>query len=88
MEIPYYPGCSLESTAKEYQMSTKAICKELGIELVELEDWNCCGATAYSQIDEILADTLSARNLAIAEKENLDIVAPCSACYKNLYFTG
>jgi heterodisulfide reductase subunit B len=58
------------------------------VELKELEDWNCCGATAYFHVDELLAYTLSARNLAMAEKEGLDLVAPCSACYKNSYFTN
>jgi heterodisulfide reductase subunit B len=58
------------------------------VELKELEDWNCCGATTYFHVDELLAYTLCARNLAMAEKENLDLVAPCSACYKNSYFTN
>jgi heterodisulfide reductase subunit B len=53
-----------------------------------LDDWNCCGATTYSYIDELLANTLVARNLALAEKEGLDFVAPCSACYKNAYFAN
>jgi heterodisulfide reductase subunit B len=54
----------------------------------ETRDWNCCGATTYFYIDELLAYTLCARNLAIAEKTGLDVVAPCSACYKNMYFTS
>jgi heterodisulfide reductase subunit B len=58
------------------------------VELKELEDWNCCGATTYFHVDELLAYTLAARNLAMAEKEGLDLVAPCSACYKNSYFTN
>jgi len=58
------------------------------VELQELDDWNCCGATAYFHVDELLAYTLSARNLAMAEKEGLDVVAPCAACYKNMYFTN
>jgi heterodisulfide reductase subunit B len=57
------------------------------VELQELEDWNCCGATAYFHVDELLAYTLTARNLAMAEKDGLDLVAPCSACYKNAFFT-
>ena len=57
--------------------------------LVEVEDWNCCGATAYSHVDELLAQVLSARNLALAEKEErFDLVAPCSGCFKNLYFAN
>ena len=69
-------------------MSALETTKKLGVALKELEDWNCCGATTYFYIDELLAYTLSARNLAIAEKTGLDVVAPCSACYKNMYFTA
>ncbi|HSG42116.1 MAG TPA: CoB--CoM heterodisulfide reductase iron-sulfur subunit B family protein [Anaerolineales bacterium] len=88
-QYAYYPGCSLESLAKNYDSSAKDVANYLGLELKELEDWNCCGATAYFPVDEILAHTLVARNLAIAEKTGLtDFVAPCSACFKNAYFTN
>ena len=87
-QYAYFPGCSLEKIALSYNQSTKETTKKLGIELKELEDWNCCGATAYSHVDEILAYTLCARNIAMAEKENLDLVTPCSACYKNTFFTN
>jgi heterodisulfide reductase subunit B len=68
-------------------MSTLETSKKLDIELKELEDWNCCGATAYFHIDEIMAYALSSRNLAMAEAEHLDLVTPCSGCYKNLFST-
>jgi len=85
----YYPGCSLESMAVSYHVSAVEVAHVLGISLVEIDDWNCCGATAYSHVDELLAQVLSARNLALAEKEaRLDLVAPCSGCYKNLYFAN
>ncbi len=88
-QYAYYPGCSLESLAKDYQLSTKEVARALGLELKEIEDWNCCGATAYFPVDELLAYTLVARNLAIAEKTGLtDFVAPCSACFKNAYYTN
>jgi heterodisulfide reductase subunit B2 len=87
-EYAYFPGCSLEKMASSYHMSAMETTKKLGIKLKELEDWNCCGATTYFYIDELLAYTLCARNLAIAEKTGLDVVAPCSACYKNMYFTA
>ncbi|MFC2055429.1 CoB--CoM heterodisulfide reductase iron-sulfur subunit B family protein [Chloroflexota bacterium] len=87
-QYAYYPGCSLESLAKSYHTSSTEAARELGVELKEIEDWNCCGATAYFHVDELLAYTLVARNLALAEKENLDFVAPCSGCYKNAYFTN
>jgi heterodisulfide reductase subunit B len=88
-QYAYYPGCSLESLGKSYHLSTLEVASRVGIELRELEDWNCCGATAYFPVDELLAYTLSARNLAIAEKTGLeDFVAPCSACFKNSYTTN
>ena len=87
-EFAYFPGCSLEKMALSYHLSALETTKKLGVKLKELDDWNCCGATTYSYIDELLSYTLSARNLAIAEKTGLPVVAPCSACYKNMYFTA
>lgn len=87
-EYAYFPGCSLEKMALSYHLSAVETTRKLGVELKELEDWNCCGATTYFHVDELLAYTLAARNLAMAEKEGLDLVAPCSACYKNSYFTN
>ena len=86
-EYVYFPGCSLEKIALSYHLSALESTKKLGITLKELEDWNCCGATAYFHVDELLAYTLVARNLAMAEKMGSEVVAPCSACYKNMYFT-
>ena len=77
----YYPGCSLRGTGKAYEESLLAVFKALHVELEELEDWNCCGATAHMSIDEVSSFALAGRNLALAEKKNLDLVAPCSACY-------
>jgi heterodisulfide reductase subunit B2 len=87
-EFAYFPGCSLEKMAISYHRSALETTKKLGIKLKELDDWNCCGATTYFYIDELLAYTLCARNLAIAEKTGLDVVAPCSACYKNMFFAA
>ena len=88
-QYAYYPGCSLESLATAYNISTLEVAHKLGVDLKEIKDWNCCGATAYFPVDELLAHTLVARNLALAEKDGLsDFVAPCSACYKNAYFTN
>lgn len=84
----YFPGCSLEKVAWSYNDSSIKTAKILGVDLQELEDWNCCGATTYSHVDQLLAYTLVARNLAQAEKEGLDMVAPCSACFKNAYFAN
>jgi heterodisulfide reductase subunit B len=83
----YFPGCSLDKMAHSYHLSTLETARVLGVELQELDDWNCCGATAYFHVDELLAYTLCARNLAMAEQQKLNLVAPCSGCYKNMYFT-
>lgn len=84
MRYSYYPGCTLHSSTKEYDMSTKAVCEKLGIELIELEDWNCCGALGAFSYNYFLSVALPARNLALAEKKNLKLVAPCNACFHNL----
>jgi heterodisulfide reductase subunit B2 len=84
----YFPGCSLKATAKPYETSLLDVAKALDVELRELDDWNCCGATAYFSVRETLSHAISARNLAIAEKQGLDVVAPCSACYLGLSKTN
>lgn len=81
MNYQYYPGCSLKGTGKSYEESFLAVMKALGVGIEELDDWNCCGATAYMAVDEAKALALAARNLAIAEKKPGDVLAPCSACY-------
>lgn len=81
MEYTYYPGCSLHSVHKPYDISCRAVFKSLGINLIELDDWNCCGATFYMSIDEVTSIAVAARNLALAEKYNLDLIAPCSSCF-------
>lgn len=83
----YYPGCSLHATGIAYDKSMRAVFKKLGSELAELEDWNCCGATAYMSVQKTVAFAVSARNLALAEKTGDDVVAPCSACYYALKHT-
>jgi len=85
-KLAYYPGCPSEATALEQHMSTEAVFEKLGIELKEVEDWNCCGAAEAE--DPMLVYALNARNLAIAEKESLNIMTPCSICYYNLARTA
>jgi heterodisulfide reductase subunit B len=78
----YFPGCSSsDGGAKAYGWSTQAVSKILEMNLVELNDWNCCGSTPYSSVEELASFCLSARNLALAEKTGLDLVTPCSSCY-------
>ena len=84
MKYSYYPGCSLEHTSSMYDKSARAVFESLGAELIEIDDWNCCGATAYMSVEELLSLSISARNLAIAEGVGLDLVTPCSGCYVTL----
>ncbi|MFH1676053.1 MAG: CoB--CoM heterodisulfide reductase iron-sulfur subunit B family protein [bacterium] len=89
MKYLYYPGCSASGTGRAYQDSLLPVFETLGIQLEELKDWNCCGATAYIAINEAKAFALSARNLALAEDQfanepEINVVAPCNACYLGL----
>lgn len=81
----YYPGCSSEATAVGLQLSNQAIAKPLEIELIELEDWTCCGSTPYGSLDRAESVMVAARNLALAEKTGFDLVTPCSSCFVTLY---
>lgn len=84
MSYSYYPGCSLHSTGLEYGLSTQAVFHHLGLELNELEDWNCCGASSAHILDPKLALALPARTLALAQPFGRDLVTPCAACYNRL----
>ncbi|MBC2703327.1 MAG: CoB--CoM heterodisulfide reductase iron-sulfur subunit B family protein [Desulfobacula sp.] len=86
MKYLYYPGCSLEGTSLEYDISTKILLEAVDVQLEEIEDWTCCGATAAESQSHLLSYVLPARNLALAEKMNSErqILVPCSACYLNL----
>lgn len=84
MRLSYYPGCSLHATAVEYDLSTRAVLQRLGVELIEIPDWNCCGASSAHSLNETLALGLPARNLALAQEEGLDLVVPCEACFNRL----
>ena len=79
-EVSYYPGCSLHGTAREYDDSIRGVSKLLDIQLYELEDWTCCGASSAHCTDEKLAIDLAARNLGLAEKNDRDLLVPCVAC--------
>ena len=83
--IAYYPGCSVTGTAVEFDQSTRALCAALGIELVEIPDWNCCGSTPAHSYDPLLGAALAGRNLSLAEEMGLDVVmTPCPSCLKAL----
>jgi len=86
MKYAYYPGCSLEASAIEYDTSARAVFRALDAELVEIPDWNCCGSSPAQAVDYLLSLALPARNLALAETMGIDtVVATCSACYLSLY---
>ncbi len=88
MTLGFYPGCSLKGASREYNESVVAISNFFALELKEISDWNCCGATAAHNLNKKLSLSLPARILAIAEKEALDeIVVPCAACYERLSVT-
>ena len=88
MKIGFYPGCSLTGSSREYNESVVAVAKALDIELVEIKDWNCCGATAAHAMNEELSLSLPARIMALAEEQGLtDVVVPCAACYNRLKVT-
>lgn len=80
----YYPGCSLKGNSKHYEESILPVFREIKMPLQELEDWNCCGATAYFSVDDTMAAAICGRNLSLAEKLNKDIIAPCAGCFLTL----
>ncbi len=84
MKYAYYPGCSLECSSAAYDVSVRAVAEVLGIRLMEIDDWNCCGATEYFTQDELVACSVIARNLAIVDPQLDQLVAPWAACYLNL----
>lgn len=84
MRYAYYPGCSVESTSVAYATSVRHVADALGLELHEIDDWNCCGATEYFALDRLVALSVVARNLALVKEEFRQLVAVCSACYLNL----
>jgi heterodisulfide reductase subunit B len=85
MKYSYYPGCSLKGTAKDYAESIAGICDFLGIELDEIPDWNCCGATAAHSINHQASIALAARTLGLAAKMPYsDMLVPCPLCFNRL----
>ncbi len=85
MRFSYFPGCTDHSTSIEYGMSTLEVFKTLGIELVEIEDWNCCGAAATHSINHLLSLSLPARNISKAQAAQAGpLVVPCAGCFNML----
>jgi len=85
MDIAYFPGCTLHASSKLYDVQSNLVLNKLGVQLKELDDWNCCGATSASKTDDFLAIAMPARNLGIADHMGLSqLVIPCSACYSRM----
>jgi heterodisulfide reductase subunit B len=87
MKLSFYPGCSLEGLAIDYARSIDAVFQALDIDLIEIDDWSCCGATAAHSLSEAMSVILPARNLSAAEQMGLDIVSPCANCFNRLRFS-
>jgi len=88
MPIPYYPGCTLSTKGRGYDASGRAVAKALGLELEELQDWNCCGATFPLAMDNLLAITGPARVLVAARAQSERIATLCAICYNVLKRTN
>jgi len=90
MQVAYYPGCSLEGTAKDYAVSIQGICTLLNIQLDEIDDWNCCGATAAHSMNHRASIELAGRNLNLAARPvrfglpHADLLVPCPLCFNRL----
>ena len=84
MKLSYYPGCSLHGTALDYDHSVKEVCAALGIELVEIPDWNCCGASSAHMTNHEIGIRLPMRNLLLAAELGHDVLVPCAACFQRL----
>lgn len=88
MRVGYYPGCSLESSAKEFDLSLRATFEKMEVSLQEIPDWNCCGASPAHSLNEELGMALPYRNLVKAEQAGLKrIISPCPACYSHMRHT-
>ena len=83
----YYPGCSLHGTGEEYDASVRAVCRKLGIDLRELDNWVCCGASAAHSTDHLLSLALPAHTLKLAEAPGLPLAVPCAMCFSRLRTT-
>lgn len=84
MKLSYYPGCSLQGTARDYDTSVREVCAMLDIELVEIPDWNCCGASSAHMTNHEIGNRLPMRNLLLGLDLHHDILVPCAACYQRL----
>jgi heterodisulfide reductase subunit B len=84
LSFSYFPGCSQSGSAEEFGLSTDAVCRALGIELRELPDWNCCGASSAHMTNDLLSVALPGRDLSLANFFPRDLLVVCAACYSRM----
>ena len=85
VKYAYYPGCSLHSTGSEYDLSFRAVCEKLGIQIDEIKGWVCCGTSPAHCTSRLLSLALPLENLRRAQKMGMtEVVAPCAACFARL----
>ncbi|MCP3892208.1 MAG: heterodisulfide reductase, subunit B [Desulfobulbaceae bacterium] len=85
MKISYYPGCTLKTKAKNLDLAAVASLEALGVEVKEIDRWNCCGAVHSLTADDLIHQVGPVRNLIRAKEEGADtLVTLCSMCYNTL----
>lgn len=88
MKYAFYPGCALHSTALDYNESTQSVANALGIELIEVPDWTCCGASPAHFVDNILATALPIKNTLRAKEIGDELLICCAACFSRFKFAN
>ncbi|MBU2552665.1 MAG: hypothetical protein KKB20_29905 [Proteobacteria bacterium] len=83
LDLSYFPGCSLATSARESNQSLVRACELMGLRLIELEDWNCCGSSSAHSLDPDMAGNLAARNLSLAPRDR-PLLTMCPSCFRNL----
>lgn len=87
-KLTYFPGCSAHGTSEEFDKTVKMVMNDLGVQMEEIPDWNCCGATSAHTMSETLSYALPLRNLVLAEKlDNKTMAIPCASCYQRMKVT-
>lgn len=81
VKVGYYPGCALHGTGKEYDISIRKVNEFFDVELAEIDDWSCCGASSAHMTSFKMNTALNARNLILAEQQGFhEVLAPCPLC--------
>lgn len=77
----YFPGCTLSTTAVDYDLSGRAVAAALDLELSEVPDWNCCGATFPLSAENVMNFIAPARVLISAQRSGRDLATLCAVCF-------